>query len=545
MSQTTRRRRWLGASAFSALVIFFTISALSQDIPDRKKWGHHPHNPADAARFLEYSTWGPNAEFIAHLQDVGYERFLREQFEAPLSSYPVLPLYPNTAPLDCDAVCRRDNYTHYPLQTRFYVNALYGPDQLRQRVAFALHQILVVSGADITHPSRMSPYLRILDRNAFGSYRTLLEEITLNAAMGNYLDMAGNNAANPNENYAREVLQLFSIGLYELHQNGTPVLDGYGQPVPAYDQSIVNAFARVFTGWNFAPPPAVGIANYIDPMVPTQRRHDIQPKTLLQGVTLPGNRAAAVDLSDALDNIFFHPNVGPFIGKQLIQHLVTSNPSPAYVERIAGVFADNGLGVRGDLGAVVRAILLDDEAAESPARDLNKGHLRHPVLFVTGLLRAFNARSADGLALSDGYLNPQNQNMGMTLFAPPSVFSYFSPSTGVPGSSLRGPEFGLLNTSTSIRRANFVNTMVFSRVGVSANAPAGTSLDLSGVQALASDPQQMVLTLNTLMMSGRMTQEMLNAIVAAVNAVPATNPRRRAQTAVYLVATSAQYQVSR
>jgi len=541
MSQELRRCGRMGLSLICVLSLAWTVFAESSD----EGWGIFPRNPGEAARFLEYSTWGPNGAYIEYLQQAGYLRFLEDQFSAPLSSYPTLPLVPGTIPADCDTTCRRDNYSLYPIQTRFYTNALYGSDQLRQRVAFALHQIIVVSGVDITHPSRMTPYLQILDRNAFGNYRQLLYEITLNPAMGNYLDMAGNNATNPNENYAREVLQLFSIGLNQLNEDGTNVLGDNGKIVPAYDQSVVNAFARVFTGWNFAPPPYSGVVNYIDPMVATQNRHDIQPKTLLNGVTLPRNQTAAKDLSDALDNIFNHPNVGPFIGKQLIQHLVTSNPSPAYVQRVARVFANNGVGVRGDMKAIIRAILLDPEA-ETPPLGASRGHLKHPILLVTGLLREFNAQSIAGDGSpSDGYLNPQNQSMGMDLFAPPSVFSYFSPATGVPGSTLRGPEFGILNTSTSIRRTNFVNTMVFSRVNVSANAPYGTALDFSAIQPLSNNPEQMVLTLNTLMMSGRMSEPMADAIVAAVKAVPATDSLKRARTAVYLIATSAQYQVTR
>src|SRR5262245_37651196 len=229
----------------------------------------------EAARFLQHSTWGPTPDLISHVQDVGFRRFLEEQFAAPMSSYPTLPLVPSTPPIDCPAnsICRRDNYTLYPVQTRFFTNALYGEDQLRQRVAFALHQIFVVSGIDIGqgYPSRFTPYLQALDRNAFGNFRQLLYDITLNPAMGNYLDMAGSNKANaqgtvqPNENYAREVLQLFSIGLNRLNPDGSLARDGQGQSIPTYDQTIVNAFARVFTGWNFAP--AVGgLTNYIDPM---------------------------------------------------------------------------------------------------------------------------------------------------------------------------------------------------------------------------------------------------------------------------------------
>jgi uncharacterized protein (DUF1800 family) len=528
MCLVSRRYNKFRLTAFFAFLLFWMVPAAAG-----QGWNGYIFYPiqGDAARFLSYSTWGPSLADIGHVQQVGFDRVLEEQFSAPASGYPTLPLVPTTIPTDCDATCRRDNYTLYPLQTRFYKNALYEPDQLRQRVAFALHQIIVVSGVEITQPSRLTPYLQILDRNAFGNFRQLLQEITLNPAMGNYLDMAGNNAANPNENYAREVLQLFSIGLYQLNEDGTPVVGSDGLPLPAYDQSVVNAFARVFTGWNFAPAPAPGIVNYADPMVATQGRHDVRAKTLLQGVTLPANQTAAKDLSDALDNIFNHPNVGPFISRQLIQHLVTTNPSPAYVQRVAQVFADNGAGVRGDLKAVVRAILMDDDAAANPAPEEGKGQLRHPVLLVTSLLRALNARSAEGLSLSDGYLNPQNQSMGMDLFLPPSVFGYFYPST--------------FNTSTVIRRANFVNTMVFARIAVSTVAPNGTSLDFSALQNISSQPEWMVYVLNTLMMNGMMSQPMTDAIVAAVNAVPATNTLRRAQTAVYLVATSAQYQVSR
>src|SRR5262249_16584904 len=249
---------------------------------------------------------------------------------------------------------------------------------------------------------------------------------------------------NPNENYAREILQLFTIGLNRLNPDGSLAQDSFGQTIPTYDQTIVNAFARVFTGWTFAAAQTTGIINYIDPMrVANAANHDTGTKTLLRGVTLPRNQTAAKDLNDALDNIFQDPNVGPFIGKQLIQQLTTSNPSPAYVERITQVFNDNGSGVRGDLKAVVKAILLDPDARVQNA-DPQFGRLMHPVLLITNLLRLFDARSADGSGASDGYLNPQSMNMSMDVFNPPSVFSYFSPFGGVPGASLRGPEFGVL-----------------------------------------------------------------------------------------------------
>jgi uncharacterized protein (DUF1800 family) len=510
-----------------------------------------PPAPAEA-RFLQQSTWGPTSDSISRVQTLGYDQFLQEQFSAAISSYPTLPLVPATPATDCPAssVCRRDNYTLYPVQTRFFTNALYGDDQLRQRVAFALHQIFVVDGAAIGqgYPSRLTPYLQILNRDAFGNFRQLLYDITLNAAMGTYLNMANNNKSAPNENYAREVLQLFTIGLNRLNPDGSVIRDARGQAVPTYDQTTVTAFARAFTGWTFAVAQTPGITNFIDPMRAVQSNHDIGAKTLLRGITTPANQSALKDLNDALDNIFQDPNVGPFIGRQLIQHLVTSNPSPSYIARITNVFNDNGLGVRGDLQAVVRAILLDAEAFSSVGTNPQSGRLIHPALFITNLLRAFNARSADGTGQSDGYLDPQSVSMGMDVFSPPSVFSYFSPFGGVPGSSLRGPEFGLLNTSTAIRRANFVNTMVFSRIAVSANYPfnpTGTSLDFSTLLPLAGDPAALVDTLNTLMLSGQMSSEMRTSIIAAVQAVASSNTLKRVRTAAYLIASSSQYQVER
>jgi len=497
-------------------------------------------------RLLEQATFGPTPALIAHVQTVGLEPFLEEQFDAPSSGYPTLPLYPTTRDATAcpsGSTCQRDNYTMYPVQNRFFVNALYGGDQLRQRVAFALHQILVVSGVDITQPSWMTLYLQTLDRNAFGNFRQLLYEITLNPAMGNYLDVNGNTKTRPNENYAREVLQLFSIGTVRLNIDGTQQLDA-GQPIPTYTQTTVDNFARVFTGWRLATAPAPGVPNYIDPMVPNESQHDTGSKTLLNGVVLSSGHSATRDLNDAIDNIFQDPNVGPFISKQLIQHLVTSNPTPAYVERVASVFNGGG-SARGDLRAVVKAILLDPEARNDPG-DRNYGRLRHPVQFLAGLLRAFGARSADGASSSDGYLNPQSVLMGMDLFRPPSVFSYFSPGTVVPGTNgVRGPEFGLFSTSTALRRANVVNTIVFAGIPVSANAPTGTSLDLSDLQALASNPAQLVDALDVRLLHGTMSQAMRDSVITAVSAVSSTNRLKRARTAVYLVATSSQYQVER
>ncbi len=535
-----------------------------------QRWRLRPVSPgsggedlstADIVRFLEQATWGPTPELIDHVREVGFEAFIDEQLSASMSSYPTLPPVPttrDTATCPNNSVCQRDNYSMYPLQTQFFRNGLYGQDQLRQRVAFALHQIIVVSAADINRPFWMAPYLQTLDRHAFGTYRQLLYDITRNPAMGNYLDITGNSrlrfnangtraAGPPNENYAREVLQLFSLGTFKLNPDGTQKLDASGQPIPTYGQDQIDNFSRVFTGWVRAGlnPPVAGALNYIDPMVVSAVNHDVNAKTLLNGVVLPADQSTDKDLNDALDNIMADPSTAPYISKLLIQHLITSNPSPAYVGRVASAF-----GVTGDMSAAIRAILLDSEARGAVKTEAGYGRLRHPAQLILNILRAFNARSRDLTTESDGYLNPNSTTLGMNVFLPPSVFSYFSPFSGVPGGGgLRGPEFQLLSTSTAIQRANFMNQIVFTGINANPNNypfwPSGTALDLAPLQALATDPPALVDALDMLLLHGTMSSEMRTGIIGAVNAVAASNTLKRARTAVYLVTTSSQYQVQR
>jgi hypothetical protein len=261
------------------------------------------------------------------------------------------------------------------------------------------------------------------------------------------------------------------------------------------------------------------------------------------------NGNAELDL--ALDNIFYHPNVAPFVSKLLIQHLVMSDPSPAYVGRISAVFNNNGQNVRCDLKAVVKAILLDPEARGNIKTDPNYGKLREPVQFITNFLKHFNVRSADGTQQSDGVVNGLTQPIDQDVFRSPTVFNYYSPGFVVPGTSLLGPEFGVLTTGTTIGRTNRINTMTFSRINVSTgntNIPLGTSIDLSEMIALSqadSTGNLLVNTLNTRMMHGAMQADMKNTILTAVQAVASSNPTLRAQTAIYLVATSSQYQIQR
>lgn len=500
-------------------------------------------SPADAARFLEQSTFGPTAGTVSRVQSIGYEGFLEEQFNTPRSTYPDLPLMPTTRPAECTGTCVRDNYSMYPLQVAFYGNALGANDQLRQRVAFALHQIFVVSALEISQPSWMGPYLEILGRNAFGNFRQLIEEVTLSPAMGRYLDMAGNNKSNPNENYAREALQLFTIGLDKLNPDGTPQLSTTGERIPAFTEADVVTFSRLFTGWNLAAG-ASGIPNYKSQMVANNGAHDTTAKALLNGVTTPVNLTAAQDLAAGLDNLFQHPNVGPFLGKQLIQHLVTSNPTPAYVARVAAAFNNNGAGVRGDLKAVVRAILLDPEARQNSV-SASFGHLREPVLFVTTLLRQFETTAATtDFVLGDSYL-PTDLRMGQDLFRSPSVFNYYSPFYRINSEQLTGPEFGIYSTSTAMARMNFAGDVIYKRMTTSTDRPKGTWLDLSPIAWYAPTPDLIVQEVNRRMLHGSMSTEMRTLILNAVTAMPSSDFTGRLRRAIYLVATSAEYSVGR
>jgi uncharacterized protein (DUF1800 family) len=496
----------------------------------------------EAARFLEQATFGPTPDLIAHVQEVGFDGFISEQFALPSPAFPILDNWPTSPPSSCNATCQRDNYSMYPLQVGAFTAFLTSPYQLRLRVMFALNQIFVVSAVDgdLRQPSRMLPYLQVLWNGAFGNFRQLVTDITLNPAMGQYLDTVGNNQTAPNENYARELLQLFAIGLNQLNPDGTPQLDASGDLIPSYDQSTITAFARVFTGWGFAPPRTAGVTNYIDPLVPvSENSHDRQAKTLLNGVTLPAGRNAATDLRDALDNVFAHPNVGPFIGLRLIQQLVTSNPSPAFVQRVAAVFRSTG----GDMKSVVRAILLDPEARAEPA-DGVYGHLREPVLWITSFLRPFGPLLVTDYVLSDSFL-PNGLQMSQDLFRSPSVFNFYPPDFVVAGDSILGPEFAIYSTSTARARTNFAYQVIYKTMSTNANRPTGTWLDLGRLTAMASDPAGLADALNHYLLHGRMTATMRSTIVSSTAAIAASNALGRIRNAVYLVVTSPQYLVGR
>jgi uncharacterized protein (DUF1800 family) len=385
--------------------------------------------------------------------------------------------------------------------------------------------------------------MKMLQKDAFGNFSTLLTDVTLSPTMGRYLDMVNNDkpdpnsGSEPNENYAREILQLFSIGLAQLNADGTPQLDGTGIPVPTYTQDTIIGFAHVFTGWTY-PTKAGATARfgnpeyYVGPMIPFDNHHDTGTKLLLNGATLGSGGTAQADLTAALQNIFLHPNVGPFVSKQLIQHLVTSNPSPDYVTRITGVFNDNGSGVRGDLKAVVNAILMDPEARRGD--DVTQvqpsdGKLKEPVLFMTNLLRAMNATS-DGANL-DSY----SSDMKEEPFESPTVFNFYPPDNGIPGTTLLGPEFRIFNSTTAISRVNFVNDLVYGSISNT------TTTDISAYLGLAPNPGALVDSLANVMLHGQISDSARNTIVTTITGI--TDNTRRTKSAIYLIGSSSQFQV--
>lgn len=502
---------------------------------------------ADIARLLEQASFGPSDQAIAAVRQLGINGWINQQFDTPATSYGDFPYVPGAVPPTCDSICQRDNYTLFQLQLSFFRNAITAADQLRQRVAFALQQILVVSGLGNNLAYANAEYQNLLLSLAFSNFETILTEITLNPTMGRYLDMVNNGkplTANDqaNENYARELLQLFSIGLYQLNQDGSVQTDGTGRPAPSYDEDVIKGFARVFTGWTYPPQPGAVSQRYNPTyykgrMVVDPGNHDTGAKTLLNGTVLAAGQTPDKDLADAIRVILMHSNVGPFIGKQLIQKLVTSNPSPAYVSRVAAAFADNGQGVRGDMKAVIRAILLDPEARGGMKQDPLYGHLKEPVLFITHLMRALGG-SSDGV-----YLRSQSTGMGQNVMMAPSVFNFYAPDYMLQN-GLLAPEFGIHDANAAFASANFAYQLIYGNGAAADPAVAGstgTRLDLTPFTALASDPAQLVDRLDVLLTHGTLSPSARSSIINAVAAL--TGSSDRARLAMYLLGTSSQFQV--
>jgi uncharacterized protein (DUF1800 family) len=540
---------------------FFSLSTGAQSAPVPSPPPALPGGSpttAAAGRFLSQATFGATDALIAQVQSEGYDAFLNAQFIAPMSSHlsfvdAAVGALPSPSP---SPSATPNQPTLTMTNDAWWTNAISGQDQLRQRVAFALSETLVVSvnSAGLgAAPFALPAYYDVLVRDAFGNYRQLLEDITLNPAMGAYLNMLQNDKANatrgtlPNENFARELMQLFSIGLYNLNLDGSLTLGSSGFPIATYNQDAILGTAAVLTGWTFAQP---GVANPIfrpapnwrEPMVNVAARHENAAKTILNGVVVPANQGAAQDLKTTLDTIFNHPNVGPFICRQLIQRLVTSNPSPGYVYRVVAAFNDNGQGVRGDLKAVVRTILMDYDARVGFVASQGAGHEREPVIRLTNLLRAFNATSPSGkFSVRNAYNNLAEEAMHS-----PTVFNFFEPDYSAPGAiaaaGLKSPEFEITTDTTVISIANYLRTSIYGSLGPASDR---ITLNLAAEQTRAADPAGLVDHLNSLLMAGGMSSSMRTVLINAVTQIPATNTLERVRTAVYLVVNSPEFVVEK
>lgn len=494
-----------------------------------------------AARILDQTSFGPTTNTIQHVQQIGIDAYINEQFAEPTTTLAAIP----SSPLP--AVCLAANTAYPCAESEWWTAAITGPDQLRQRVAFALSEMFVVSTQSIAGQA-IPQFHNVLSNDAFTNFSTIMKDVALSPAMGGYLNML--NSAKPatgqiaNENFARENMQLFTLGVNMLNQDGTLQLDGNGNPIQPYTELQVQAFARAYTGWTYAVAGGGSptkfpnnTPDYADPMAPVESAHDTTSKILLNGTVLSAGQTAETDLAGALSNIFNHSNVGPFVCRQLIQHLVTSTPSAAYVSRVAGIFANNGSGVRGDMKAVIRAILDDPEArAGDTNASYDGGHLREPILFITAMIRGLGFTNTDPNASYESLSN-YSSNLSERPYRANSVFNFFPPDYVIPGTTLNAPEFGIENTATTTLRMSLADSIVNNKI-------TSFTVDLSNTSSLgvlAANPTNLVNTLSMVFMHSQMPANMQTAIVNAIT--PLTSNAERVRVAVYLIITSSQYKV--
>ena len=489
----------------------------------------------EAARFLDQASWGPTPASISQVQQMGITKWLNAQFALNTSDLPDQPILNSAG---------KSNNNLAPVQAAFFQNTVTGQDQLRQRVAFALSQIWVVSATSgVPNAYAYPPYWRIFRDNAFGNYRDLIKAVTLNPAMGKYLNMANNNKANAakgtaaNENYGRELMQLFTLGLTQLNLNGRPLLDANGNSIPTYDQTVVTNVAKVLTGWTYPiAPGATAKTNnpeyFTGQMLQSEAEHDTTSKAIFGNLTLPPGQSASADLDSLIDALMAQPTMAPFISQQLIQHLVSSNPSADYIQRVAQVFENDGTGTAGNLQAVITAILTDPEARAGDNAQASPnptfGHLREPILFMGNILRGLNAT----VAATNGVSNDAT-NMGEELFYAPSVFSYFSPQSRTE-KGLLGPEFQIYSTQTVANRADTVNTILYGTL-------AGVKVNLAPFVAVAGNTTDLLNSISSVFLHSSMSQQLQTAATNAVSA--AATATEKVEAALYVVLTSSEYQV--
>ncbi len=487
----------------------------------------------EASRFLMQATLGADETEINRVVSMGFEAWIDEQ----------LTIAPGLMEPEIDDRIANDLNTYGQHRHHaWWRQVMTSDDLLRQRIAVALSEILVVSEQSIFDEEGMANYHDMLLRNAFGNYRDLLKEVSLHPIMGLYLSHMQNRKADPSinrfpdENFAREIMQLFSIGLFELNLDGTHVLDSEGNSIPTYDNTDITNFARVFTGFAFGGPNNDindqwaffwGDWDTDEPMKIWVEEHDTDEKTLLRGTVLPAfandpGRTPMDDLDDTIDNLFNHPNIAPFIGYRLIQRLVTSNPSPAYVQRVSNVFEDNGSGERGDLGAVVKAILMDSEARVMPGSGSELvGRLREPYLRYVRLMRTFNASSPNGT-----YQIPEwgaFDDFNQYIFASPTVFNFFLPDFVPLGemeaAGLVGPEFQILNSTTALRSLNAYRDPL-SDYFMNQEGDDRVSLDLSVEYSLSGDVDTLIERVDLLLAYGTLSEETKTTMRTAYESMP-------------------------
>ncbi|MBX3607194.1 MAG: DUF1800 domain-containing protein [Piscinibacter sp.] len=577
------RRAWVAAAA--ALLLTTGCGGSKEDEVTEVTT---PPTSSEAARFLTQATFGPTDTEVQRVMSMGYSAWIDAQFNRPATSHRT---FWETQDAAVKAANANNSIGSDGVYNSFWRQALTGEDQLRQRVAYALSQIFVISLQDGTvgeNPRAVAAYLDMLGEKGFGNYRDLLEAVSRHPMMGVYLTHLRNRKADartgrvPDENYAREVMQLFSIGLARLNMDGTPQLSN-GAPIDTYGQSDIAGLAKVFTGFSWACPdwPDNGCFNNgslnnvsdpdrtFKPMLGYPQYHSTEEKSFL-GTTIPAQAQANPDasLATALDALANHPNVGPFIGKQLIQRLVTSNPSPAYVSAVAQTFANNGNGVRGDMKAVIKKVLTHPEARQVSS---TSGKLREPVLRLSAVLRAFGYASDSG-NYRVGNTDNAGSSLGQTPMRSPSVFNFYRPGYVPPGTQaaaagLVAPEMALAQETTAAGYVNYMRDNIASGVGASGtvviNGANVTRRDLqpnfAAEIALATQPVDLVERLNTKLMYGSMPEALKTEIATAVGTItiPALNSggtnqsqidtakRNRVNAAVFLTVVSPEFQVQK
>lgn len=535
--------------------------------PSTPAYSDIPQTDEEAARFLTQASFGVTRADIQRLRQVGYSRWIDEQLDPSVT--------PVTTTLDYFLRHEASGIHRYQFGQReramyWLWSAVNAPDQLRMRIGLALSEILVVSEVDgkgNLETFRNARYQDLLAESANGSYRDLLEQVSTYPAMGYYLSHAGNRKADPaanvapDENFAREIMQLFSIGLVQLNQDGTPKLDAAGQPIPTYDQDVITGMARVFTGWTYKGVRRFNNENHesYEPMECYPEYHDDQPKTIFNGIVIDEGNDCRKSLARTIDALAAHPNTAPFVSRQLIQRFVTSNPSPAYVRRVADVWVATG----GNIGKVVKAILLDNEArVPPPASDAVFGKAREPLVNVATIYRAFGAQYEfpnGGTGRIDWNFwgaGTMQDHIGQESLRAPTVFNFFEPGYRLPGTSgaegIQAPEFQILNEATYMSGVNF-----YSRVADYANtgegyvlqARPGPTLNLAALvrPVEAGDYTAAIEELNLLLMYGRMSPETKDTMsrMAADLAAQRVAPLSIAHSMLVLAVASPEFAIQR